>query len=75
MQAQMTHPFLGVAQFAARVIQIIAAHVREFEPLQALPDALIRVTIMSIARWALQVDAFGGRANQQAIDSLTVMRG
>jgi hypothetical protein len=55
----MPQRLCGLAQLAAELWQIATADVLEFDLLEVVPDALIRVQVGCIARQAFQMDALG----------------
>lgn len=53
------------------VIQICTADIAQLDPLEVIPDALIRIEIRDIAGKVLQMQALGGSSFQESCDLLS----
>ncbi len=69
----MAEPGGGEAEVAAEVSEILAADVAQFDALEVVPDALIRVEIRGVAWELLQADASGTALGQEVFDRLAAM--
>ena len=63
----------GQVQLDAQLVQIRAAEVAEFDVLEIVPDALIRVEIRCVAGQLLQVETRGGPLGEEVFDRLGPM--
>jgi hypothetical protein len=71
----MTHVNRRAPQAVTQVRQSGGADVAQFDPLQRVPDALIRVQIWRVAGEALQVQAFGRPRAEEVLDGPPMMNG
>lgn len=55
-RALVPQPFLRTAQFQRQRLQVGAAKVLQFDPLQMLEDALLRIQLRGIARQSLHMN-------------------
>lgn len=65
----------GEARLASEVAEGLTADVAEFDALEVVPDALIRVEVRGVARQRLQLDATGTAVCQEVLDGLAAMDG
>ena len=65
----------GEAKLASEVAEGLAADVAEFDVLEIVPDALVRVEVRSVARERLQVEAASTALSQEVFDGLATMDG
>ena len=63
----------GQVQFDVQLVQIRAAEVAEFDVLEIVPDALVRVEIGRVAGQLLQVETRGGPLGEEVFDRLGPM--
>jgi hypothetical protein len=63
----------GPAEFLAQVPQVPAADVPQLDPLEVIPDALVRVQLRRVAGQLLQADALGPAPGQEVLDRLPAM--
>src|SRR5262245_64292155 len=68
--ALVTEPSRSQAQGVAQVVQRGAAGIAQLDPLQVVPDALVRIQIGRIARQDLQLEAGGSATGQEVLDRL-----
>jgi hypothetical protein len=68
-----SHPFYGIAEFAAEVGDIEATHVAQLDPFELLPEALPRIQLRGIRRERLEVDAAAGPIGQEFLDDVAAM--
>ena len=66
-------PLFGSSEFACEMGHVTAAHNVEFDALEQVPDALIRVEFRRIARQLLHLQAFGCSTRQEHFDRLPPM--
>lgn len=71
--ALVAEPLDGQAQFDPQLIQIGTAEVAQFDVLEVVPDALVRVEIRGVARQLLQLEARRRALRQEVLDGLRAM--
>ena|SRR6516165_6550489 len=69
----MTNSDSSAPQSVTQLGQICGADVAQLDPLQVVPDALIRVQVWRIAGEALQVQALGRPRCEEVLDRLAMM--
>ena len=73
--ALVPQPLFGPAQLEAQLRQIATTAVLELDPLEIVPDALVRVEIGRIAGQALQMHPLRRACRQVVFDRLPLMDG
>jgi hypothetical protein len=73
--ATMPETFLRWPQFSGDLRHIPTTQVLEFAPLEQIPDPLLRIEIRSLARQALQVQAFGRASLEKLLADLRTVDG
>lgn len=68
-----SEPLYGQGQLDAQLVQIRAAEVAEFDVLEIVPEALVRVEIGRVAGQLLQLEARGGSLGEEVFDWLGPM--
>jgi hypothetical protein len=68
--ALVAQPFFGSAQGQGQFSQVMAAAIAEFNALQVVPDALVRMHLWGIPRQLLQVPPPGGALVQEVLAGL-----
>ena len=63
----------GTAEFAPQVRQVAAAEVPQLDPLEVVPDALVRVQLRRVAWELLQVQPLGPAVGQEVFDRLAAV--
>ena len=58
----------GQAELAPQVLEVPAAHVPQFDPLEVVPDTLVRVQLRRVAGELLQAEALGPALGQEGLD-------
>ena len=71
----MPEPFFGPTQLQGDMRHVETTNVLEFDALEQIPDAFLRIELRSIARQAFQMDAFGSAFGQEIFDRLTAVNG
>ena len=71
--ALVAEPLDGQAQFEPQVVQIGAAEVAQFNVLEIVPDALVRIQVRGVARQLLQLEARRGPLRQEVLDGSGAM--
>src|SRR3954451_4728564 len=66
-------PLDGQAQFEPQLVQIGAAEVAEFDVLQIVPDALVRIQVGGVAGQLLQLEARRAPLCQEVLDEPSAM--
>src|SRR3954453_11400731 len=66
--ALVAEPLDGQAQFKPQLVQIGAAEVAQFDVLEIVPDALVRIQVRGVARQLLQLEARRGLLCQEVLD-------
>lgn len=69
----VTHSFNGQAERFLDLFDIRASHVAQFDPLQVVPDALVRVQVRRISRQSLKPEALGPAIGQELLDHVPTM--
>lgn len=60
---------------ASEMGEVLAANVAQFDPLEVVPDALVRIEVWGVAGELLQADAVGSTLGQEVLDRLATMDG
>jgi hypothetical protein len=71
--ALVAEPFFGAAQGQRQLSQVMAAEIAEFNALQVVPDALVRIQLRRVPRQLLQVQPSGGAVTQEVLDGLAAV--
>src|SRR4051794_36591855 len=71
--ALVAEPLDGQAQFDPQLVQIGTAEVAQFDVLEIVPDALVRVEVRGVARQLLQLEARRRALRQEVLDGLRAM--
>jgi len=71
--ALVAQPLLRAAQRQSQRSQVLAAEIGEFDALEMVPDALVRMKLGRIARQMLQMKTLGGSLAQEVLDGLPAM--
>src|SRR5215212_2946141 len=66
--ALVAEPLDGQAQFEPQLVQIGAAEVAQFDVLEIVPDALVRIQVRGVAGQLLQLEARRGSLRQEVLD-------
>ena len=67
----MPEPFFGATQVQGDMLDVETTKVLEFDTLEEIPDAFLRIEFRGIRRQAFQMDAFGSALCQKIFDRLT----
>ena len=70
-----THAAERETEFPAEFVQVLAATVFEFDALEVIPDALVRVEVGSIGGQAFEVEPLRCTAAEEVFDGLSAMDG
>lgn len=68
-----TQPADGEAEFPAQLGEILAAAVLQLDPLQVIPDALVRIQVGCVRRQLGEVESGGGPLREEVLDHATAM--
>src|SRR5689334_12683165 len=71
----MPQPFFGTTQFQLDVLHIKTTNILEFDALEQVPDAFLRIQLWSIGRQAFEMNPFGSTFCQKVFDGLTTVNG
>lgn len=71
----MSQPFFGMTPLLLDVLHTKTTNILEFDPLEQVPDAFLRIELKGIARQAFEMNAFGSTFRQKIFDCLTAMNG
>ncbi len=69
----MPQPFLGTAQLRLDLLHLKTTNILQFNTLEQVPDAFLRIEFWRISWQALEMDAFGSPFCQKDFDGLTAM--
>src|SRR5260370_14787156 len=72
-RALVAQALFGAAQRTGQLGQVAAALVAQLDPLEGVPDALVRSELGGVARQLLQVQSRGGARPQEVFDGLAAM--
>jgi hypothetical protein len=71
----MSEPFFGTSQLPFNVLHVKTTNILEFDSLEQIPDALLRIEFWRVARQAFEMDTFGSAFGQKVFDRLRAMNG
>src|SRR5260370_22769091 len=71
----MSQAFFGPTQLPLDVWHVKTTNILEFDSLEQIPDAFLRIEFWSVGRQAYQMDAFGSALGQEIFDRLRAMNG
>jgi hypothetical protein len=71
----MPEPFFGAAQLQLDVLHVETTNILEFDALEQIPNAFLRIQFRSIGWQAFEMNAFGSPFRQKVFDRLTAMNG
>jgi hypothetical protein len=65
----------GEAEMASEMREVLAADVAQFDALEVVPDALVRIEVGGVAGELFQADAAGTALGEEVLDRLAAMDG
>jgi hypothetical protein len=71
----VSQALFGANDLSVQVIQVGTTDIAQLDPLEILPDALIRIEVGGIAWQLFQMESFGGPSFQKGFDLFAAVDG
>lgn len=74
-RSAMPEPFFGATQLPLDVLHVETTNILEFDALEQIPHAFLRIEFRRVPGQTFEVNAFGSPMRQKVFDRLTAMNG